>query len=452
MPNLFDVTDTPSAGGSPLHETSESPITLHAFSVAGDVPTPAEGDALGELHRLVDGAPDLGHPVEALTKEPLNAALQRGAGDGTRATRTLELDFDNPSLHVEVGQHEVATVRLHGRLHQVEQLIEGGCPPDALGVVDGHRRAIASRRHSFLIACHRRTSCRGQCRKPYHAGVQLVVLAAGHGRRFGGLKQLASVGRDGEALMDFTAADAVAAGFEGVVLIVREEVQDELIAHIGRYWPPGLEVRPVIQGPIAGTTQAVASARDAVTGSFGVVNADDLYGQAAISLLSQEIAQLTDHTHSIVGYQLADTVLTDAPVTRGVCEISPAGELVRIAEQQVVRQDGGFSGKAIDAPAEEAMHALSGAEVVSMNLWGFDWSIFEDLDRALTDFDPATAAHQPGKPPELLLPMVVGDLVAAGLVRVRVAPTEGRCIGITHPDDLPLVRELVEKDRYGPHD
>ncbi|MGO9557818.1 MAG: NTP transferase domain-containing protein [Acidimicrobiales bacterium] len=282
--------------------------------------------------------------------------------------------------------------------------------------------------------------------------MQLVVLAAGHGRRFGGLKQLASVGRDGEALMDFTAADAVAAGFDGVVLIVREEVQDELLAHIRKYWPPGLEVRPVIQGPIAGTAQAVASAREAVTGSFGVVNADDLYGRAAISLLHQEIRGLPDRTHSIIGYRLADTVLTDAPVTRGICETSPGGELVRIVEQQVVRQDDRFSGKAIGACDDEAPHALSSAEVVSMNLWGFDGSIFEDLDRALAGFDPDTAPHQPGKPPELLLPVVVGELVAAGSVSVRVAQASGRCIGITHPDDLPLVRDMVAKERYGPPD
>jgi hypothetical protein len=278
--------------------------------------------------------------------------------------------------------------------------------------------------------------------------VQLVVLAAGHGRRFGGLKQLAAVGPGGEALMDYTAIDAVEAGFAGVVLIVREEVRDELLAHIGKHWPAELEVRPVIQGPIAGTAQAVASARDAVTGAFGVANADDLYGKAAITLLAEETSQLGARTHSIIGYRLADSVLTDAPVTRGVCETSPSGELVRLVEQQVERQGDGFLGRPLGTPPGGAVHQLSGAEVVSMNLWGFDPSIFDDLERALSTFDPETAPHQPGKPPEMLLPSVVGDLVAAGSVRVRVAPAEGRCIGITHPDDLPLVRELVAKDRY----
>ncbi len=119
-----------------MDETFGRPVTLHGFSVPGDVPTPAERDALGELHRLVDRATHLGHPVEPLPEEPLDASLQRGTGDGARATRTLELDLDDSPFDVEVGQNEIAAVRLHGWLHEVEQLIQGGCASQALGVVD----------------------------------------------------------------------------------------------------------------------------------------------------------------------------------------------------------------------------------------------------------------------------------------------------------------------------
>lgn len=278
--------------------------------------------------------------------------------------------------------------------------------------------------------------------------MQLIVLAAGHGRRFGGLKQLAPVGPSGEALMDYTAEDALAAGFDSVVLIVREEVRAELMDHISSFWPSELAVEAVVQGPVAGTAQAVASAGPVVDGAFGVVNADDLYGTEAIGLLGKELGALADSTHLIVGYRLAETVLTDAPVTRGICECSPAGELVRIVEQSVQRQDGAFSARPIHAPAEAEDHLLTGGETVSMNLWGFDRSIFAALDEAIEAFDPATAPHQPGKPPELLLPSVVGDLVTAGRARVLVEQVAGRCIGLTHPDDLEMVRAIVARERH----
>jgi hypothetical protein len=248
--------------------------------------------------------------------------------------------------------------------------------------------------------------------------------------------------------MDYTAEDALEAGFRGVALIVREEVRQELLDHIATHWPSELTVEPVIQGPIAGTAQAVASAGGVVEGSFGVVNADDLYGKAGMQALAKAVAECHGDTHAIVGYRLANSILTDAPVTRGVCSVGDDGALVRIVEQNVVREANGYSGKAIHAPATEARHALTGEEVVSMNLWGFSPSIFGELDAALDAFEPETAPHSLGKPPELLLPTVVGNLVEAGRARVLVTRTEGRCIGLTHPDDLPLVRDIVAAERH----
>ncbi|MGH9298114.1 MAG: NTP transferase domain-containing protein [Acidimicrobiales bacterium] len=281
--------------------------------------------------------------------------------------------------------------------------------------------------------------------------MQLIVLAAGHGRRFGGLKQLAPVGPNGEAIMDFTARDARRAGFDGVALVVREEVRDELLDHIAQYWPKDLDVVPVVQGPVAGTTQAVSSAAPVVEGPFGVVNADDLYGPAAMEVLAGKLASLGPRTHAIVGYRLADTILNDAPVTRGVCETDDDGHLRQLVEQ-VVRRDGdGYEARDLGSNESQPTRRLAGDEVVSMNLWAFAHSVFADLDAALGAFDPATAPHQPGKAPELLLPEVVGSLVRNGRCTVEVEQTEGRCIGITHPDDLPVVRQIValELDREG---
>lgn len=273
--------------------------------------------------------------------------------------------------------------------------------------------------------------------------MQLLLLAAGHGRRFGGLKQLAPVGPNGEALMDYTARDALRAGFSEVVLVVREDVKEELLDHIGSYWPRELKVTPVIQGPIAGTAQAVASAEPAIDGSFGVANADDLYGAGALQRLAAEVQELGPDTHVIVGYRLRETVITDASLTRGIC-IVDGGYLVEIQEENVQRSPGGgFSGRHIRAAKTDPPHDLSGEEIVSMNLWGFSEGIFDDLDRALKRFDPTTVPHTDEKPAELLLPDVAAHLVRAGLARMRVVETASRCIGITHPDDLSLVRLII---------
>jgi hypothetical protein len=280
--------------------------------------------------------------------------------------------------------------------------------------------------------------------------MQLVLLAAGHGRRFGGLKQLAPVGPGGEALMDFTARDTLAAGFGGVILIVREEIQSELLDHVGSFWPPDLPVVPVVQGPIAGTAQAVASARPFIDGPFGVANADDLYGTSALTTLAEHLHEGSPGDHLIVSYQLRDTVITDSPVTRGLCETGEGHLLSRIVEQRIQRlPDGAFEGSPIAGPDAGRLQRLSGDEQVSMNLWGFADSILDELDSALDAFDPETAPHDEGKPPELLLPDVVGQIVAGGRARFLVVPSNSRCIGLTHPDDLPLVRSLVAEGLAG---
>ncbi len=284
--------------------------------------------------------------------------------------------------------------------------------------------------------------------------MQLVVLAAGHGRRFGGLKQLARVGPEGQALMDFTARSALEAGFDGVVLIVREEVREELLQHISEHWPSALRVTTVVQGPIAGTAQAVASAAPHVGGPFGVVNADDLYGDEAVATLASELKTLDTSAaeHVMVAYRLANTILDDAPVTRGVCWTDGSGRLKEIAEQKVQQAGKGrYIARPLGAGPEHPGRELTGDEDVSMNLWGFTTGIFEQLDEALGSFDPAAAQSIDGKPPEVLLPRVVGDLVARGQATVRVANTAARCIGITHPDDLALVRSIVAEELAGKH-
>lgn len=282
--------------------------------------------------------------------------------------------------------------------------------------------------------------------------MQLVILAAGHGRRFGGLKQLAPVGPNGEAIMDYTALAAEACGVEGIVLVVRDAIRREVEEHVSRRWSGTLSVELVCQPPVPGTAQALACARPAVHGPFGVANADDLYGEAAIRLTTEHFAvgdrpgaPGAAQRHVLVAYDLSRTVLTAAPVTRGLCHVAADRTLDRIAEHRVQLQgDGSFDAVPLErvgrngtAPAGGHVR-LGGDEPVSMNLWGFHERMFDDLDAAIAGFEPHAAGRA-----ELLLPDVVGDLVASGREGVQVVETTNRCLGITHREDIAIVREQV---------
>jgi hypothetical protein len=276
--------------------------------------------------------------------------------------------------------------------------------------------------------------------------MQLVVLAAGHGRRFGGLKQLAPVGPNGEAIMDYTARTAEACGVSGIVLVVREEIRDEIAAHVRQYWPASLPVEYIEQPPIPGTAQAVYATHSVIDGAFGVANADDLYGDDAIQALTGAIAMYKGDldAHVLVGYKLLQTVLTSESVNRGLIEIGDDGHLAGISEHRVaLRSDGMYESRPLwsNEPhetrtlAEMATQVLDGNESVSMNLWGFHPRLFHHLAEALEVFHPETAARS-----ELILPDVIGHLVATGTDRVQVVATSSRCMGLTSAADLPILQ------------
>ena len=279
--------------------------------------------------------------------------------------------------------------------------------------------------------------------------MQLVVLAAGHGRRFGGLKQLAPVGPNGEAIMDYTAYAAQSCGYAGVVVVVREEIADEIRAHVRKNWPAGLDVEFVCQPPLPGTAQAVVSAKGLIDGPFGVANADDLYGEAAFADLIGHFPPGAEYDparapHLLVSYRLVQTVLTNGPLSRGLIAVSPSGCLDAIVEHTVrLRDDGRFDATPFasnDADARrttpESPQVLSGDEPVSMNLWGFHPRILAELEAALERFDPEHAPR-----PELLLADVVGQLVDHRRDEVQVRATTARSIGLTNPEDLDIVRD-----------
>jgi CTP:molybdopterin cytidylyltransferase MocA len=279
--------------------------------------------------------------------------------------------------------------------------------------------------------------------------MKLVLLAAGHGRRFGGLKQVAPVGPRGEAIMDYTVRHAEQVGYDGVVVVVREEIRDEIALHIDSRWDLAIPVEIVVQPARPGTAYAVLCARPAVDGCFAVANADDLYEPDALALIHQHFAarsasQARDE-HMLVAYEIGKTVLTDAEVKRGICRVAMGGRLAGVAEHTVcLRQDGDFDGVPLASVGSARRETRLGRSTpVSMNLWGFSEAIFDTLEAAVAPFEPD------GPDSEILLPQVVGAHVAAGSMAVHVAFTASRCYGVTHREDVPLVRdhlEVVESD------
>lgn len=281
----------------------------------------------------------------------------------------------------------------------------------------------------------------------------LVMLAAGMATRYGGgCKPLAPVGLHGEAVIDLTAADAAAAGFGDVVLVVGPQSAPAISYHVRRCWPSTVSVSLVCQPVPLGTAHAVLCAREQVGGrSLAVVNGDDVYGAPALGLLADHLAG-DDPAHANVAFALSDTIVTPDPVTRGTCEIGVDGGLVSIVERRKVHltEDGRFASDDGLEPAE-----LPGDTPVSVNLWGFRPSIWPVLAAAVQEAHPAVGPGGVVEDPsrvdtekEVLLPEVVGNMLAAARrhgeqQRVLVLKGPGRCIGVTHADDLPVVRSLL---------
>jgi hypothetical protein len=266
-----------------------------------------------------------------------------------------------------------------------------------------------------------------------------VILAAGRARRYGGCKPLAPVGPRGEAVIDLVASDALAAGFGSIVLVLGPATGPAIRYHVTHTWPSRVDVHFALQEAPLGTVHAVLSASDYVGDApYGVGNADDVYGRPAVALLANHL-RTPDPTDALVGYRLADAIVGQAPVTRGICEVDADGHLIRVDERRQVSAlpDGRFVSGDGREPAE-----FSPDERVSMNLWGFTPAFHKVLQAAMA------AATNASEDSEVLLPEVVADSLASS--PFTVLPATGRCIGVTHPDDLELVQgELARQVGQG---
>jgi hypothetical protein len=262
----------------------------------------------------------------------------------------------------------------------------------------------------------------------------LVILAAGRARRYGGCKPLAPVGTHGEAVLDLVASDALAAGFGTIVVVLGPSTGPAIRYHIEHTWPSAVDVRLALQPAPLGTVNAVLSASEHVGDApYGVCNADDIYGQDGCALLAEHLRR-DDPTNALVGYRLADAVVGTSPVTRGICQVDDNGRLLGVDERRQVTAtgDGGFTSGDGAEPV-----TLSPDARVSMNLWGFTPAFHAALGAAMA------AAHDASEEAEVLLPEVVAQ--SLGTHPFSVLAAQGRCIGVTHPDDLGLVQADLDR-------
>lgn len=297
-------------------------------------------------------------------------------------------------------------------------------------------------------------------------GPTLVVLAAGIGSRYGGLKQIEPVGPHGELIVDYSVYDALLAGFSRVVFIISEAIEAAFRDRVGRRierqcetvyvyqrlqdLPSGFGLPRKRKKPW-GTAHATLSCRDAVTGPFAVINADDFYGRSAYHALGQHLQKVqdsqTDGDYCLVGYLLENTLSEHGHVARGVCSVSPDGFLAGIRELTRIEKFGSAARYTEDG---ETWLEIPMGTVVSMNMWGFTPSLFSELEARFPLF---LARHQETiETSEFLLPVVVGDLVNEGRVRVRVLSADARWHGVTYPQDKPevqqAIRNLVDQGVY----
>jgi NDP-sugar pyrophosphorylase family protein len=293
----------------------------------------------------------------------------------------------------------------------------------------------------------------------------LVVMAAGVGSRYGGLKQLESVGPGGETLLEYSIFDSLRAGFRKIVLVIRPETEKafrkDLGSRVGDRAPlayvhqrlsdlPGGRTLPPERQRPWGTGQAVLAAEGEVSEPFAVINADDFYGAQSFAVVAHHLREQEESappSFALAGFQVGPTLSDRGPVSRGVCRSDDEGWLEQIVEVLKIWKQG-HGGRFVDESGQERV--LPPETLVSMNLWGFTPALFPALTQEFEIFlDNLSSPNQ-----EFLLPTVVQSMIEEGKARVRVLPHASRWCGITFPEDKERVRlflaDLVSDGQYPP--
>ena len=286
----------------------------------------------------------------------------------------------------------------------------------------------------------------------------LVIMAAGMGSRYGGLKQMDPVGPDGEAILDYSLFDARRAGFKRAIILIKHEIEEDFMRLVGNRLagqmdevrfafqqldklPAGLQVP---QGRVKpwGTGHAVLCCRELIDAPFAVINADDYYGVDCFRLAYETLCGLKDDEKAryiMVGYQLRNTLTDNGHVSRGVCTVDENGFLTDIHERtHIIKTVDG----ALYTEDEQTYHKLPEDALVSMNLWGFTPGI---LDALAEDFAAFLSEQVPANPlkAEIYLPAVVSRLLWEDKATVRVLPSPDKWYGVTYQADKPVVKAAL---------
>ena len=297
----------------------------------------------------------------------------------------------------------------------------------------------------------------------------LVVMAAGMGSRYGGLKQIDPVGSHGEAILDYSLFDAHEAGFETVVIIIKKAIEKDFMETVGkRLEKCPMEIRyafqeldkalpedfqiPAERTKPWGTSHAVLCATEEIDGApFGVINADDYYGKSAYRALYEGLSQAQDgecYDYCMVGYQLGNTVTEHGSVARGVCQVSEEGYLTAVVERtRIEKRDGGIA----FTEDGENWTELGENTLVSMNMWGYTPSFLKEIKARFPDFLYNQVPKNPAKA-EFFLPGTVGALLEEKKASVRVLSSADKWYGVTYAADKPLVmaalKEMTDRGLY----
>ncbi|MGK0188919.1 MAG: dTDP-glucose pyrophosphorylase [Verrucomicrobiales bacterium] len=294
----------------------------------------------------------------------------------------------------------------------------------------------------------------------------LVVLAAGMGSRYGGLKQVDPMGPAGESILDYSVFDAVRAGFGKIVFVIREDIEDAFREQIGSRFPSSLAVEYAFQKiddlPSGyavpdgrekpwGTAHAVRAARHVVNEPFAAINADDFYGREAYEGLAKFLQQPDLSAEScrncMIGFRLKNTLSEHGSVARGICGLDNSGMLVSIEELTDIYQVEGRNGE--NRPAGGLPRALPGDTLASMNMWGFSHTIFDAMEAGFASFLDDRGSELKS---EFYITTFMDSLIQSQAEKVRVLDTDSAWFGVTYQEDKPIVvrsiAQLVDRGIY----
>ncbi len=293
----------------------------------------------------------------------------------------------------------------------------------------------------------------------------LLIMAAGMGSRYGGLKQMDGIGPSGQVILDYSIYDAVLAGFKKAIFVINEEMQPVFEEKIGRRMrgfieveychqrlsalPKGCLVPPGREKPF-GTGHAVLAAAGSISGPFAVINADDYYGRGAFNIIYKFLQGAKigpPHQFAMVGYKLKNTMTENGHVSRGVCNVAEGGRLLAITERTRIEQKGGAPAYTEDDG--KTYTPLHGDNIVSMNLFGLQKEFLQDAAELFEEFCHGELQKSP-MTAEFYLPAAVSTLMARGKAEVQVLECNEKWYGVTYKEDRAKVAmALLEMEKAG---